>query len=26
MTKEGILLRYKKNELVGIIILEASKR
>lgn len=26
MTEEGILLRYKDNELVGITILEASKR
>ncbi|HLP46454.1 MAG TPA: DUF2283 domain-containing protein [Candidatus Deferrimicrobium sp.] len=26
MTKEGILLRYRDNELVGITILEASKR
>ena len=26
MLKEGILLRYKKNELVGITVLEASKR
>lgn len=25
MTEEGILLRYKDNELVGITILEASK-
>ncbi|RKX63610.1 MAG: hypothetical protein DRP34_01555 [Thermodesulfobacteriota bacterium] len=26
MTKEGILLRFKDNELVGITILDASKR
>jgi uncharacterized protein YuzE len=26
MTKEGILLRYKDNELVGITVLDASKR
>jgi len=26
MTEEGILLRYKDNELVGITILDASKR
>jgi len=26
MTEDGILLRYKHNELVGITILEASKR
>jgi len=26
MTEDGILLRYKDNELVGITILEASKR
>lgn len=26
MTKEGVLLRYKGNELVGITILDASKR
>ncbi|MDF2953808.1 MAG: putative antitoxin component YuzE of a toxin-antitoxin system [Thermodesulfobacterium sp.] len=26
MTKEGILLRFKNNELVGITILDASKR
>jgi len=26
MTKDGILIRYKNNEIVGITILEASKR